>query len=375
MAIFVPNRVEMQTEIVRIIESALSGESDKVEEYSKLLVKRLRKNGEDRFADRIERTIKITKKDFASYATLDELSSQAPKDAESKLSMLEIVNPVVVSDLILEDSISESIGQFISKVNNRKKLQEVGLEPKLSLLLYGPPGCGKTTIANYIAKEANLPIVTARLDTIVSSLLGSTSKNIRKVFDFANNKPCILFIDEFDAIAKARDNEYEHGELKRVINSLLQSIDQYNNVLIAATNHSDILDSAVWRRFSTVIEVKKPTSTEFIKSLMTSIINEFGIPLESEKKNKGVIVENLKDLSPSDIRTILISAISNSVINGEEKVSSVNILVEIFKSRNHNKIDKRALTEFLNRNSISQVNIAERTDQSLRKVKETLSKK
>ncbi len=370
-----PNRVEMQTEIVRIIESALSGESDKVEEYSKLLVKRLRKNGEDRFADRIERTIKITKKDFASYATLDELSSQAPKDAESKLSMLEIVNPVVVSDLILEDSISESIGQFISKVNNRKKLQEVGLEPKLSLLLYGPPGCGKTTIANYIAKEANLPIVTARLDTIVSSLLGSTSKNIRKVFDFANNKPCILFIDEFDAIAKARDNEYEHGELKRVINSLLQSIDQYNNVLIAATNHSDILDSAVWRRFSTVIEVKKPTSTEFIKSLMTSIINEFGIPLESEKKNKGVIVENLKDLSPSDIRTILISAISNSVINGEEKVSSVNILVEIFKSRNHNKIDKRALTEFLNRNSISQVNIAERTDQSLRKVKETLSKK
>ncbi len=138
----------------------------------------------------------------------------------------------------------------------------------------------------------------------MSSLLGSTSKNIRKVFEYTNNKPCILFLDEFDAIAKARDNEFEHGELKRVINSLLQSIDQYNNVLIAATNHSEILDNAVWRRFSTIIEVTKPTSKEFIMELMESVLREHNITLESEK-SKEAVIENFVDLSPSDIRSIL----------------------------------------------------------------------
>lgn len=365
----------MQTEIIRIIESAISGESSKAKEYSKLLIKRLRKDGEDKFADRIERTLKINKVNNPSMATLDEISSQAPRDGESKMSMLEIENPKVVSNLILDDDISDSISQFILQVNNRQKLKNVGLDPKLSLLLYGPPGCGKTTIANHIAREANLPLVTARLDTIVSSLLGSTSKNIRRVFDFTNNKPCILFIDEFDAIAKARDNEYEHGELKRVINSLLQSIDQYQNVLIAATNHSQMLDSAVWRRFSTVIEVKKPTSKEFIQQLFDSVIEEFNIPFDSDKKNKDVILESLKSLSPSDIRTILISAISNSVIDNAKSVSAISILTEIYKAKHHNKVDKKELIEFLHRSSISQVLLSEWTGLSLRKIKEITSKK
>jgi SpoVK/Ycf46/Vps4 family AAA+-type ATPase len=365
----------MQTEIIRIIESALSGESRKTTEYSKLLIKRLRKEGDVKFADRIERTLKINGVNSSTMSTLDEISSQAPRDGESKMSMLEIENPKVVSNLILDEDISDSISQFILRVKNRKKLKDVGLDPKLSLLLYGPPGCGKTTIANYIAKEANLPIVTARLDTIVSSLLGSTSKNIRKVFDFTNNKPCILFIDEFDAIAKARDNEYEHGELKRVINSLLQSIDQYQNVLIAATNHSQMLDSAVWRRFSTVIEVKKPTSPEFIEHLLDSVIQEFNFSLESEKKNKDMIIQNFQDLSPSEIRTILISAISNAVIKGENKVQSIAILAEIYRAKNHNKVDKKELIEYLNQNFISQVSLSEWTGLSLRKIKEITSKK
>lgn len=365
----------MKTEIIRIIESALSGESRKAAEYSKLLVKRLRKEGDAKFADRIERTLKINSANHPSMATLDEISNQAPRDGESKMSMLEIENPKVVSNLILDEEIRDSISQFILRIKNRKKLKDVGLDPKLSLLLHGPPGCGKTTIANYIAREANLPIVTARLDTIVSSLLGSTSKNIRKVFDFTNNKPCILFIDEFDAIAKARDNEYEHGELKRVINSLLQSIDQYQNVLIAATNHSKMLDSAVWRRFSTVIEVIKPTSTEFIEHLLDSVIQEFNFSLDTEKKNKEMIVQNFKNLSPSEIRTILISTISNAVIKGDSSVKSIAILAEIYKAKNHNKVDKKELIEYLNQNSISQVSLSEWTGLSLRKIKEITSKK
>ena len=96
-------------------------------------------------------------------------------------------------------------------------------------MLYGVPGCGKSTVAKYIAQQIGLPLVIARLDALVSSLLGSTSKNIRKVFDFADSRPCILFLDEFDAIAKARDDQHELGELKRVINSLLQNIDSLSS--------------------------------------------------------------------------------------------------------------------------------------------------
>lgn len=364
----------MQTEVVRIIESALNGQSTKVREYCQLLIQNLKKEGDEKFAERLERTLKMNVRGSQPMASLDEIANFAPKDAESKLSMLEVENPKVVKKLILADNIEESISDFIKRVKARDQLRSLGIDPKLSILLYGPPGCGKTTIANYIAKETELPIVTARLDTIVSSLLGSTSKNIRKVFEYTNNKPCILFLDEFDAIAKARDNEFEHGELKRVINSLLQSIDQYNNVLIAATNHSKILDNAVWRRFSTIIEVTKPTSKEFIMELIESVLREHNITLESEK-NKEAVIENFVDLSPSDIRSILLTAISNMIINGEKKLSYITLLSEIFKAKRHGKVDKLELIEFLNQNNISQLSISEWTGLSLRKIKETLSKK
>lgn len=130
-----------------------------------------------------------------------------------------------------------------------------------------------------------MPLVVARFDAIVSSLLGNTAKNIRKIFDFADHKPCILFLDEFDAIAKARDDQYELGELKRVINSLLQNIDSFakQNILIAATNHPELLDKAIWRRFNTVIEIGVPQDEELVRLLKT-FVDDFNTDLRLMKK-------------------------------------------------------------------------------------------
>ena len=129
-------------------------------------------------------------------------------------------------------------------------------------------------------------MVTARLDGLVSSLLGSTAKNIRKVFDYASKRECILFLDEFDVIAKLRDDKNELGELKRVVNSLLQNIDGFNNdsILIAATNHHELLDPAIWRRFSTIAALEKPLWDEIVRYLNTLLASKSTDFISNDKK-------------------------------------------------------------------------------------------
>ena len=115
-------------------------------------------------------------------------------------------------------------------------------------------------LARYIADQLGLPCVEARLDGLMSSFLGTTARNIGALFDFANRYRCVLFLDEFDAVAKARDDAQEVGEIKRVVDTLLQSLDSRNGtgITLAATNHEHLLDSAVWRRFDSRIEIKAP---------------------------------------------------------------------------------------------------------------------
>ncbi len=364
----------MHTEIIRIIESGLKKDTKMVSQYAELLIKKLKKEGDVQFAKRLQRTLSLNASSINGMVTLDEITSQAPVDTESRMSMVEVGIPTLESKIVIDESINEALTTFIKKITNKDNLRKAGVSTNLSLMLYGPPGCAKTTLANYVAKESGLPLVTARLDTLVSSLLGSTAKNIRKVFDFANNKPCILFIDEFDAIAKARDDEYEHGELKRVINSLLQSIDQFDNVLITATNHSKILDNAVWRRFDTIIEVNKPSSLDFTENLIDSFTEKFTLDFKDDKKKKDRLISLLTSNTPSEVKTICNNAITNSIINKEKSIKYLDFLQEAFRLKNHGKISNEKLITYLNDNLITQIEIVENTNLSLRKVKEITTK-
>jgi SpoVK/Ycf46/Vps4 family AAA+-type ATPase len=262
----------------------------------------------------------------------------------------------------------------VNVTKNKDKLLAAGLESLDSLLLYGPPGCGKTSVARYVSDKLQLPLVTARLDGLVSSLLGSTAKNIRKVFDYSKERPCILFLDEFDAIAKARGDQHEVGELKRVVNSLLQNIDEFlesgTNILIAATNHENLLDSAVWRRFNSVIEVPKPSKRE-IDNLVRIFISPMKFDfMESKKMEK--IVDLLVGLSPSDIKTICLNAKRSAVLNNIDLVTFGSFLYEFQLFNNNFGHSTLEIVKSLYQNGVSQDHIHKVLDISIRQVRKLL---
>jgi SpoVK/Ycf46/Vps4 family AAA+-type ATPase len=363
----------MYTEMLRIIEGGLAKDPSKVYNYAKLLANKLGKDGEDKSAKMILKLIE--KKEPANAVTMDMLMS-APVDNDSRMSIIDVELPSKNElNIVLEPLLQNKIHDFINAVKHQNKLIGFGIETSNTLLLYGQPGCGKTTVARYISEQIGLPLVIARFDAIVSSLLGNTGKNIRKIFDFANDKPCILFLDEFDAIAKARDDQHELGELKRVINSLLQNMDSFskNNILIAATNHSELLDKAIWRRFNHVLELGLPKENE-IATLVRRFIDDFKNNFIEDKKTFDRLVKLFEGKSPSDIKTIINNAKTVAVIHGNEILTYDELLFEIFEFNNHGVISFDKMIEFLNENGISQATIADKMNVSLRQVRNYLNK-
>lgn len=184
-----------------------------------------------------------------------------PVDADSRMALVETIYPVHLDkDPILSASIQTVLTQVLKEWSNLDTLLTEGLTPARMLLFCGEPGVGKTLVAHWLAQQLGMPLLTLNLATVMSSYLGKTGNNVRAVFEYAVQRPCVLLLDEFDAIAKRRDDDSDVGELKRLVNVLLQALDEWpsNSLLIAATNHGDLLDPAVWRRFDHVLNFEKP---------------------------------------------------------------------------------------------------------------------
>lgn len=363
----------MYTEILKIIEGGLAKDPKKVYNYSKLLADKLEKDGDNKMSKMI---FKVMENGPATTVTMDELLT-TPVDHESRLSIVDISLPSKDNTpIVLNNLIENKIKDFINVVQHQNQLIKNGIDTSNTLLLYGKPGCGKTTVAKYIAEQTGLPLVIARFDAIVSSLLGNTAKNIRKIFDFADNKPCILFLDEFDAIAKARDDQYELGELKRVINSLLQNIDAFakHNILIAATNHPELLDKAIWRRFNTVMEIGLPHDEEVLE-LLKIYTTDFKTDFLEDKKKLDKLVRLFEGKSPSDIKNVMNNSKARVIINGESLLAYEDIIVELFEFNNHgSEITIEKMVEFLNENGIPQAVIADKMNVSVRQIRNYLNK-
>ncbi len=316
-------------EILKIVDGALNADHPKVVAYTEHLAKKLDAIGDKKAAQRLRRTLTQTKIKQLHLARLTP-EKHIPADSESRLALAdeEYLQPEDIV-VFLEDDIKDSVNEFINFVRSSDKLLSHGVDITPSLLTYGPPGCGKTELGKYIAAQLNLPLLLARTDSLISSYLGSTAKNLRLLFEHAMSRPCVLFLDEFDAIAKLRDDRHELGELKRVVVSLLQNIDALDQktILLAATNHEHLLDSAVWRRFAYKIHMKLPSSKVRLE-LFSLYLKNF-----SNKDDKMLFSVISEGLTGSDIRDITENAIRNSILLKRRKVDAIGVIKKILNIR------------------------------------------
>jgi SpoVK/Ycf46/Vps4 family AAA+-type ATPase len=184
-----------------------------------------------------------------------------PKDTDRGAVLLEVSQPErYLSDLILTKCQTDLVSRVLREWREWDILEANGLRPSSKILFCGPSGCGKTATAQALSTEMGIPLVTVRFDAVVSSLLGETAANLRKVFDYIVRGSWVVLFDEFDAIGRSRDDPTEHGELKRVVNTFLQMLDRFRgrSLLVAATNYEQSLDPALWRRFDEVLRFELP---------------------------------------------------------------------------------------------------------------------
>ena len=190
------------------------------------------------------------------------LNSPLPVDRETSAPLAEVLFPAEIHGdaPLFNPMVTAAIATIIEDWTHLEALSAAGLLPPKTCLIYGAPGTGKTRLALWLAQVLDLPVVLVRLDGVISSFLGTTARNIGNLFSFANRHRCLLLLDEFDAIAKLRDDPQEVGEIKRVVNALLQNLDARKDLglTIGITNHERLLDPAVWRRFEVQLEIPKP---------------------------------------------------------------------------------------------------------------------
>ena len=193
-----------------------------------------------------------------------------PTDPDQGWELATLQHPErYLGNLVLRPAVRTVLTDLAKEVPEWSRLEGLGVPRRNRVIFYGPPGCGKTSAAEALAAELGVPLVVVRLDAIVSSYLGQTAGNLRRIFEYASSAPWVVLFDEFDALGRERSDPSEHGEIKRVVNSFLQLLDSYAGpgMLIAATNHEETLDRGLWRRFDEVVEFPLPTVRE-IRSIL-----------------------------------------------------------------------------------------------------------
>ncbi|REL31289.1 AAA family ATPase [Thalassotalea euphylliae] len=304
--------------LIGLIEDGLKGDIEGLEMQARRLASKLKKS-DPKLSESISKLV-------SSSGCLRQSSSShntpTPVEPDSRQKLLIETYPVILrSQPVWTPAIEKNIERFLRERVMSEELLNEGLLPSRSLLMSGPPGVGKTLTAQSIASKLDLPLLTLDLASVMSSYLGKTGNNIKAVLNYASAFPCVLLLDEFDAIAKKRDDDSDVGELKRLVTVLLQAIDDWpvTSVLVAATNHGDLLDPAIWRRFDSLLEFDYPTPEQ---------VYDFSIQWGFDKPTSTWLSENIVKASLAIIDKKFQQAKKNNILDDKSLLLS---LIEVFE--------------------------------------------
>lgn len=289
--------------LLDLVQAERTGDKDKFRILVEAIIAEERSNQHHLLADRLSELI-----------TTAGSGSNIPRDSVSS-SVSDLVHEVIprrrLSDLELAPLIHRSVSEVIEEHRRGELLRSYGIEARNRVLLEGPPGNGKTSLAEAMAAELMLPFYVIRYEGIVSSFLGETAARLDHAFEFARTRRCVLFFDELDTIAKERSDEHETGEIKRVVSTLLMQIDRLpaHVILVGATNHGELLDRAAWRRFQVRLSLDAPSrsqATRFIEELALRLGGDLGYaPRTLADKLSGASFAELEEFA-TDVRRRMI---------------------------------------------------------------------
>lgn len=306
------------SEVLKILDGALKSNATMSTNYAGLLADKLEQDGERETAGRIRERLARAPSAVAHTQDASRMFAGLPVDQESRLDTVDVSVPIKGEvTLHLPGGTANRITEFLQSVRHYDRLHAAQAALPLRLLLYGLPGTGKTQTARWIAGELGLPLLTVRCDTLISSLLGQTSKNLRRVFDYVEQRPCILFLDEFDALASARGSERDVGELQRVVIALLQNIDALSEhtIVVAASNHERMLDPAVWRRFPFQIPLPLPDH-ELRESMWKAMLGSFAL----ENLDFNTVSSKSEGASGALIELVTMDAKRQAILAGQPHI-------------------------------------------------------
>jgi AAA+ superfamily predicted ATPase len=237
-----------------------------------------------------------------------------------------------LDELVLPKAVESSCQGLIEEHHRADLLRSFNLEPRNRVLLAGPPGNGKTSLAEAIASELMVPFIVLRYETVIGSFLGETASRLKRVFDYVRSRPCVFFLDEFDTLGKERGDPHDTGEVKRVVSSLLLQVDAIPShvVIITATNHPELLDRAVWRRFQLRLALPPPTRTQAAKWI-GRLGERFGFSFGKSPKS---IAEAMKGASFSEIEDFALDIARQRVLCGTDVVMSKLVGKRLVQWRN-----------------------------------------
>ncbi|MDR1392876.1 MAG: ATP-binding protein [Bifidobacteriaceae bacterium] len=281
--------------VLDLVEAERRGDRTRFRALVETLIAEERANQHHLLADRLSEIITTTGE-----------RTRAARD-EHAAAVRDLVHEVIpgrrLEDLTLRPACRRVLREVIEEQQRSDLLRSYGLEPRNRLLLCGPPGNGKTTVAEAVAAELMLPFYVIRYEGIVSSFLGETASRLDEAFAFVRTRRCVLFFDELDTIAKERADAHETGEIKRVVSTLLLQIDKLppHVILLAATNHGELLDRAAWRRFQIRVNLDPPSreqATEFLSKLTSRLGGTLGFtPRTLADKLSGASFAELEEFA------------------------------------------------------------------------------